>query len=686
MQLHLIDSLASATIDAPSPACVAVQSVTIRRESRTCIFQHPNSTVRFPNFKLPRDARLKLGIGIKDVSWDKVNSAVTFRASVIDRREQIHTVFEHTLDARGEAGRKWIDADIDLRQFANRAVSLLFETVVQNNGDTSYCWTAWSDPQITGASAKAGFFGGTKHKHVQKKQHKNVLLITSDALRRDHLGCYGHPFVKTPNIDRLAEDGVLFTNARAQTSTTMGSYASILTGAHALRHGLMAEWGTLKTGLPTLPQILHQAGFDTVVAASESELVEDRQGFISYFNENIACLAVPAQSGDVTTRQFIQWLDSHADTPFFGWVQFFDTHPPSIPPARFTELYYQQDPCDSITAYATDKVGRIRGVESVLRIQCAIQFLRDGFVDLDILHRLRDTADSFCERHHTGPDLVQLLAAMEPSARRGLSVRDFGEWLSAQVSELEQNRVPAELVEWLETLVPQLLNVETEILSWLKDVIDFRYPIAQYMAEVTFMDYNVGLLIDALKERGIYDETTILFTSPHGELLDEGGLHFHHHALMEPVLQVPAIFKPASTTGAPKGVRIDGVLDQVDMMPTILESLGLPIPIDVAGKSRWQNVLEGAPIAKHDSFAVDIHGSMLAVARAEFAFLKALAPYVVSPEWEWLPGKTALFRITVPMSYERDVSHEFPDVAAELEKALDDFVAAHQEKSLVGAR
>ncbi|MEZ0388259.1 MAG: sulfatase-like hydrolase/transferase, partial [Verrucomicrobium sp.] len=91
----------------------------------------------------------------------------------------------------------------------------------------------------------------------------NVLFILCDDLRWDHLSCAGHPHLKTPNIDRLAKEGVRFQNAFCTTSLCSPSRASILSGQYAHKHGVRDNFTEYPKDLPSLPGNLQQAGYET---------------------------------------------------------------------------------------------------------------------------------------------------------------------------------------------------------------------------------------------------------------------------------------------------------------------------------------------------------------------------------------------------------------------------------------
>src|SRR4051812_18061730 len=88
----------------------------------------------------------------------------------------------------------------------------------------------------------------------------NLLIVLCDDLRWDHLGCAGHPNLKTPHIDRLAHEGVRFANAFCTTSLCSPSRASILSGQYAHKHGVTNNFTEFPAEIPSLQKNLHDAG------------------------------------------------------------------------------------------------------------------------------------------------------------------------------------------------------------------------------------------------------------------------------------------------------------------------------------------------------------------------------------------------------------------------------------------
>ena len=663
---HLVDRLGTASVFAPGPDHVAIQPMTILRDTRMALFQHPDSLVEFAPLELGPRARLSVACGIKRVAWRRLRSEVRFEVSVLVDGEGETQVLSLRLDPAHRAeDRCWVERDVDLGRFAGRRMRLVFRTSVPTRGDPSYAWAGWADPRVIHeAPAPPRAARPTPEPPL-------VLLITADALRADYLGCAGHPGVRTPHLDALAKSGVRMIHARAQTGTSIGSYASLLTGQHVPTHGVAAEWGRVPPSLATLPVYLRAFGYHTLLAASDTELGEREAGVGDLFCEAIPCLARPGQDGAITTRQWLAWLDRRPARPAFVWLEYFDTHPPATPPEPYRSMYYSGDPTRAARAHRAEDVARIRGIEAVQEIEQALPALRRGRPDVAITEKLRATVALWRGAPGSGPDLAAHLQALPAAARRGQTVPQLADWLARQVEQLDGNQVSRELVEWLERLLPMLKEIEADITSWLEGVVDFRYPISQYMAGISYLDHHVGRLMEALEERGLAERSTVVVLSPHGEVLGERGVYFHHHTLMEASLRVPLIWRaPAGALRFP-GAEIGGVFDLIDVFPTLVESLGLPVPGGLAGVSRWPLLRDGLDVPPHPSVAVNNHGSMLSVTLPPWKLLTAYRDHRVSEGWAWRAGDRALYDLREVAADTADVSARNPEVVMDLAARLD---------------
>ena len=188
-----------------------------------------------------------------------------------------------------------------------------------------------------------------------KPRRPNILFILTDDQRWDALGCMGHPFLKTPNMDRLAKEGALFENAFVTTSLCSPSRASFLTGCYAHTHGVHANIGRdPDPKLPTFPQLLQKAGYATAFVGKWHMAAKDspRPGFDhwvsfrgqgKYYNCTMNVDGKPHKATKYTADELadfaVAWLTKPRTKPFCLTLSHKAVHAPFSPAKRHATLY-----------------------------------------------------------------------------------------------------------------------------------------------------------------------------------------------------------------------------------------------------------------------------------------------------------------------------------------------------------
>ena len=203
---------------------------------------------------------------------------------------------------------------------------------------------------------------------VQSLRPLNVVVVTIDTLRPDHLHCYGYAPIATPVLDRIAQGGVLFENAVTQTPLTPPSHASIFTGLNPPTHKVRDTGSfTLSPSTPTLASVLQKRGWDTAAFVSSAVLKRRfgfDQGFAVYDDQmprpgkGQEYLEDAERRAGATMDHAVQWLDARTDKPFLLWVHLYDPHTPYNPTAPYSEQYKDR-PYDGEIAYTDQEVGRL---------------------------------------------------------------------------------------------------------------------------------------------------------------------------------------------------------------------------------------------------------------------------------------------------------------------------------------
>lgn len=179
-----------------------------------------------------------------------------------------------------------------------------------------------------------------------KPEQQNVIFITIDTLRADHLGCYGYPRQTSPAIDKFAEKAVLFEDCIAQATSTLPSHASIFTSLYPPAHGVIHNIAGLSKDIPSLVNVFRANGYFTGAIISNLVL-ESRfglaQGFETYDEEleshELNREKFRERRADAATDCAIDWLNRHSRRKFFLWLHYIDPHGAYYPPAEYREMF-----------------------------------------------------------------------------------------------------------------------------------------------------------------------------------------------------------------------------------------------------------------------------------------------------------------------------------------------------------
>ena len=199
----------------------------------------------------------------------------------------------------------------------------------------------------------------------------DIVLVSIDSLRADHLGCYGYARPTSPGIDRLAAEGVRFHNTVSTTSWTLPAHAALLTGLYDSTHGLVDNGLTLSDNVVTLAEVMKDAGYRTA-GFYGGPYLNPTYGFGQGFDTYVSCMAevkdpVPKEDakgplkgqavrsfGDVTGPRTLQqvtaWMDTLDERPFFLFLHLWDVHYDYIPPDEYIRMF-DPDYAGSLTGH-----------------------------------------------------------------------------------------------------------------------------------------------------------------------------------------------------------------------------------------------------------------------------------------------------------------------------------------------
>jgi arylsulfatase A-like enzyme/tetratricopeptide (TPR) repeat protein len=199
----------------------------------------------------------------------------------------------------------------------------------------------------------------------------NVILVTMDTTRADHIGCYGYSGGKTPHLDALAERGILFEQAATSSPLTLPAHCSILTGMYPTYHGVRINGNTaLSEEQTTIAEVLSAQGYEC--GAFIGAFVLDgrwglNQGFQHYDDQfdlkkyKHLDLGAIQRPGDVVMDAALNWLEGQKNNPFFAWIHLYDPHTPYEPPEPYRPEFGSRSLVglyDGEIAFMDEQIGR----------------------------------------------------------------------------------------------------------------------------------------------------------------------------------------------------------------------------------------------------------------------------------------------------------------------------------------
>jgi len=345
--------------------------------------------------------------------------------------------------------------------------------------------------------------GETQGKAVAYSKDINVLFITIDALRPDHLSCYGYERRTSPNIDEVAKKGALFTQAITQASYTTTSIASIMTGLYPFRHKVRGLLDQFISDNTTLAEILKEHGYTTGAIVSNPLLTPEKgyiQGFDTYdlseqtkfkgakslFLFDVLTDLFPPRISDSksTTKEALKWLEKNAKRKFFLWLFYFDTHSPYTPPPQFAKLY----PHSADYEYLQDQ---FRVVEK--KLKSAKKSERMYLLDTDVLKLKEDLISLYdAEITYTDQGIGTVLKKLEElgltentliiiAADHGENLGEHEPFLRAHGPLLYDNVLKIPLIFKFPPLIPEGLVLkpqvrEIDIMPTILDIAGISIP------------------------------------------------------------------------------------------------------------------------------------------------------------------------------------------------------------------
>lgn len=400
--------------------------------------------------------------------------------------------------------------------------------------------------------------------HVTSKP--NIIFIMSDDHAYQAISAYSDRLIQTPNIDRIAHEGVLFRKAFVTNSICGPSRATILTGKYSHINGFKDNDNYLFNGeQQTLPKILRQNGYVTAIVG-KWHLGNTPTGFDFWdilpnqghyynpeFNKMGKDTVYPGYVTDIITEHAIDWMKQNKSKPFFLMLHHKAPHRNWMPPLKYLNEF------NNVTFPIPENFN------DNYKNRLALQRQR-----LTVAGQLSVTYDS----------KVPCDTCTEDEVNQWVK----GEW------EREYGRLSPEQKEvW-----DKMMKVETEEFSRIKNREDrkkwqFQRYMEDYLRCVKSVDDNVGKVLDFLRESGLDNNTIVVYTSDQGFYLGEHGL-YDKRFMYEESLRTPLIISSPYTKN--KGTQNSDLVMNLDFAPTILDFAGIKVPEDMQGVSMKPLIME----------------------------------------------------------------------------------------------
>ncbi len=404
---------------------------------------------------------------------------------------------------------------------------------------------------------------------TSEKKPPNIIFIMSDDHAYQAISAYGSQLIQTPNIDRLAQEGMLFTNACVGNSICAPSRATILTGKHTHIHGKIDNRFPFDTTQTTFPQIMQQNGYKTAMFGKlhfgnnpkgvDDFMILPGQG--NYINPRFITPAgdttITGYVTDIITDLTLNWLDKekNSEEPFMLMYLHKAPHRPWWPrPDKFKEFTQKQFP-EPLSLF-DDYQNRGTAAKTA---------------EMNLLNHMMYSHDS-----KVYPETVEEMGDLAQPQVKEFNNSFYGPYDRAtQEQKAAYKPILDSISDFFQANWPNMSD--TQKMQW-----KYQRYMQDYLGSISSVDDNVGRLLDYLDANNLTENTIVVYTSDQGFYLGEHGW-FDKRFIYDESFKTPLLVRWPDVV-AP-GSREDEMVQNLDFAQTILEAAGIDAPADMQGES-----------------------------------------------------------------------------------------------------
>src|SRR5688572_21835282 len=386
----------------------------------------------------------------------------------------------------------------------------------------------------------------------------NILYIMSDDHDSDAISAYSKKFIQTPNLDRLANEGIKFNKAFVGNSICSPARATLLTGQHSHKNGVVDNRVRFDSTKVTLPKLMQAAGYQTAVigkwhlhsqpAGFDFWKVVPGQGLYTnprFIEMDGKTITQDGYATDVITDEAIKWLEQRDQSkPFLLLLHHKAPHRNFVPKLRYLEEYKNKKIPEPETLFA-DTTNR----GSAWEIQTM-----SIFKDMHLCSDLKIDPAYLIGIPEYQPDTDQI---------------NYYNSIINRIPDSERNRYK-EIYAERGKLLQQLKPKGKELLKY-----KFQWYMQDYLACVASIDENIGRVLDYLDQKKLTNSTAVIYTSDQGFYLGENGW-FDKRFAYDVSMQTPLLMRLPGQIKA--GTVSNALVQNIDYTPTILDIAGLGVP------------------------------------------------------------------------------------------------------------